>query len=132
MCKALGEGLREGTSYSSTLLPFPDPFFSSKSHVVHHRHVASLAVTADDDVIDEAIKVLNGSLTPGIDRYDYSQFEVRAQNLQRNVYFGWPPELSRLAGISCLPDVRQVRRPVPSAVTPAPHDRSTQEAQVRQ
>lgn len=37
-----------------------------------------LAVAGDEDLADTAIKLLNITLTPGMETYDDSHFEVRA------------------------------------------------------
>ncbi len=37
-----------------------------------------LAVAGDEDLADAAIKLLNLNLTPGMETYDDSNFEVRA------------------------------------------------------
>jgi hypothetical protein len=38
-------------------------------------------VAGDEDLADAAIKLLNCNLTPGIDIYDDSNFEVRAPKI---------------------------------------------------
>jgi predicted phosphodiesterase len=55
-------------------------FHFSSCHSLSH-WCFLLAVAGDEDLADAAIKLLNLNLTPGMETYDHSNFEVRAQKI---------------------------------------------------